>query len=399
MSAAQPCTYPVPNTGQPPAAATSPAATSSAATALAPGAQRHGLAAQLLLAAMAGCALVAALAARLVLPDQFLLDDAHLQRAMEVGAGERTGESFQEVGALYRTLGLDGEPSLAALLGVGVFVVCLVAAVGWERARDLSPVGLAAIAASLLLAVAYLGQYSKELITAGIAALVLFAPRHRMGDAMIIAGCIAYGLTLRPYWLIVAAGYPVWLFLLGRIRRTRWFLLVPPVLYALLLPAFALAFGGGLQFQRTWSNAERGAEMDQIASLIVSPLPDAIGPMGVLAALLMLVLMIVPVPLLATLSAYHVASALLIMGIWVIVLVPVFRGRLAGAADPSLPRASLVAVRAAALLLSLLMVQALFEPDYGSYLKHLTPLLPLALALLPSSFTPARPALPTGGVR
>ena len=39
--------------------------------------------------------------------------------------------------------------------------------------------------------------------------------------------------------------------------------------------------------------------------------------------------------------------------------------------------------RAVALLLALVIVQAIFEPDYGSYVKHIVPALPLFLALLP----------------
>ena len=47
--------------------------------------------------------------------------------------------------------------------------------------------------------------------------------------------------------------------------------------------------------------------------------------------------------------------------------------------------------RAVALLLGLVVVQAIFEPDYGSYLKHLSPMLPLFLALLPLARRTVRP--------
>jgi hypothetical protein len=41
------------------------------------------------------------------------------------------------------------------------------------------------------------------------------------------------------------------------------------------------------------------------------------------------------------------------------------------------------AARASALLVAVVSVQAIFEPDFGSYLKHLTPLMPLFLTLVP----------------
>ncbi|HIY66433.1 MAG TPA: hypothetical protein H9830_09180, partial [Candidatus Agrococcus pullicola] len=41
-----------------------------------------------------------------------------------------------------------------------------------------------------------------------------------------------------------------------------------------------------------------------------------------------------------------------------------------------------LARRSIALILALTVVQAVFEPDYGSSLRHLTPLMPLAIVLL-----------------
>ncbi len=54
--------------------------------------------------------------------------------------------------------------------------------------------------------------------------------------------------------------------------------------------------------------------------------------------------------------------------------------------------------RAVALLLALVVVQAIFEPDYGSYVKHMVPVLPLFLALLPLK-PRSRPGTATAGAR
>lgn len=95
--------------------------------------------------------------------------------------------------------------------------------------------------------------------------------------------------------------------------------------------------------------------------------------------------LVAPRPLLATPGAVHVAYAGLI-GVY---LAGLRRGPLASLSGP------LGADRDArrlglSFLLALLTVQALFEPDYGSYLRHLTPVLPLLLCILARTKMPPR---------
>lgn len=344
----------------------------------------RGLENQILMLLLAGSALVAALLVRSVLPEQFLRDDGHLQLAMRGGSLFTDAESFQAVATMYLVTGLDQAPPLAAMLGVGVYTAAMFAALGWSRLPHLSPVTIAMAAATFVPALAYLGQYTKEFATALVALAVTCIPGGRRlgtvlpGDAVVVALCLWYGLTLRPYWLIVAIGYVLLRLVLSRTAHPLALLAVPVLLYAALQPAFQAVLGHGLQGQRDWANAERAGT--EVNTLIVSVAPEAGGLMGVGAALVMVALMVVPVPLLLSGSVYHLAAGLAIAGLWLLVLVPVLRGRLrevprACADEPGRVRAA----RAAALLLAFLLTQALFEPDYGSALKHLTPLLPLVL--------------------
>lgn len=356
----------------------------------------RGSANQIILVILAGAALIAAPAVRFVLPERFLLDDTHLQLAMDPQTMRLTDSSFQGVAAVYTVLGLEHLAPIAGLANVALFVICTVLAVGWERVRGTKPLELAAVGACLVIGLAYLGQFSKELISLVTCALVLVGPRRRAWDVVLVLACIVYGVLLRPYWLLVGVLYVCWRLVLPRTRRLLLLLLLVVALFAALQPAFAIFLGGGLQSQREAVNTVR-ENPESVGSLITSPLPDAAGPMGVLAALLMVILLVVPIPLLASLSPFHMASGVVILVLWLAVLAPVLRGGLVerGAERPT--RSRTVAARAASLLLALLLTQALFEPDYGSYLKHLAPLLPLALALLPASrrvLTPERSSHP-----
>lgn len=359
----------------------------------------QGTANQVAVIVFAAGALLASLVARNLLPERFLRDDRSLQLGMMPDKRHLVASSFQDVAAIYRALGLQDLAPLAGLLSLGLFVVCLFAAVGWDRLRHAELFDLAVIGAALALAVVYLGQYSKELVTIMVTTLLLLAPRGRRWDLTIGLACIAYGATLRPYWLIIGCLFLLWRVALSQTRRPAWLLLVPVIAYVGLQAAFAIFLGDDLQSQREDLNGIR-PDADSVASLIVSPLPDGPGPAGILAILVMLLLLIVPLPLLAIGSLYHLASALLITFFWMAVLIPVARGQITAPRMEAPSRPLVVAQRSAALLFSLLMVQALFEPDYGSYFKHLTPALPLALALLPAALRPLRhgAAAPTDGM-
>lgn len=359
----------------------------------------RGSTSQLAVVACLGSALLAALFTRPRLPVQFLLDDGHILRAAQ-DPSTSDAASFRAIAGLYRALGLSEAAPLAALLGVAVFALAVVAAIGWQDMARLDWLGLAMLVAATAIAVVYLGQFSKELVTVSLAAVTLLLPRTALGEAGVVLACVMYGLLLRPYWLLIAVAY-LGLRLLQR-HRAHPLLLGAMVVagYAVLSVLFSTVLGGGLESQREWINAERaGTAVD---TLIRGPFPEATGPLSVLSVLVVLAMLLVPLPLLASGDPEHIAAALTICAVWALVLRQLLRRPPRPAADA--PRSTANAPRAATLLLAVVTVQALFEPDYGSYLKHLSGLLPLALALVPLRPLPApeqadRPAVAPRGSR
>jgi hypothetical protein len=98
---------------------------------------------------------------------------------------------------------------------------------------------------------------------------------------------------------------------------------------------------------------------------------------GAANGLLCLLLLLVPVPMVLAGQPIYLAFAGMISVLWVATAVVIVRGMRAGWF-----RADVRLARATSLLVSLVTVQSVFEPDYGSYIKHLTPLLPLFLVVL-----------------
>lgn len=360
---------------------------------------------QLFFVIICGAALIASLFVRAILPERFLLDDMHIQQVIHDPEVSPENTSFQLIAAFYRGLGLGSAPEAVGLLGIAVLVVAIGLAVGFERLSTVGVVDTVLIGAALVVGLAYLAQYSKELITVVLVAVVLLCGGRRGGDVVIVLACLVYALTMRPYWAIVAGLYLGWRYFLPRVRNPLWLPVIALVVYVLAQPVFVLALGTNLDDQRTWLNDERADT--EVATLITNPLPGD-GPVpAVLGTLITLLTLVVPVGLLGSGAVYHMAAGALILGLWGLTLFAIATGacrrdlgdtgfggthsagptrarrtRTSAALDRFDAEDALLRIRAGSLLLALLVVQAMFEPDYGSYLKHLAPMLPLMIAVV-----------------
>lgn len=349
-----------------------------------------GAQAQFLAIAFAGVACTLSLVARRFLPERFLLDDYHIKLAIESPlAGEEKSQSVRNIAAVYRFLGLGYDPAVDALLTIAVFTLTVFAAARWAEIARFGVVGVSVLAICFLCAVVYLAQYSKESIPVLLVLLLLTMPRHAGAELVFVGAAITYGALFRQYWFCVAAFYLVWRLLLTKTRNPLWILAAVVVLYSLLEVVFQNVLGEGLtSFRELVNDSREGAA---VASLIVDPLAGN-GFSMVPSAVLMLLGLLVPVQLFLSGNAFHIVSGAMIAFLWITALTGILRSKRGPREVSELglhartkvdSNRSLRATRAASLLLAVVMVQAIFEPDFGSYLKHLTPLLPLFLVLVP----------------
>jgi len=204
---------------------------------------------------------------------------------------------------------------------------------------------------------------------------------------------LLYAGTIRDYWAIVAVLYATWRILLPRLRGLLSVLLIMVAALAAMQIAFTVVLNKPLTFARAEVNAVRASINVPVGSLITDFLPNS-PSLEVLNALLIGLSLIAPWPLLVGGSLSYLLAGFLLLTLWGRVLFSVQRlQRERRVAAGLLARESIDCrgwlsernprpVRSVALLLAVLVVQAIFEPDYGSYLKHLAPLLPLFLSLV-----------------
>jgi hypothetical protein len=327
-------------------------------------------------AAIAGYVIVAL--RQSILPDKFSFDGDHIH-AIALGTGSSLGDkAFGNVAWVYAQLGLAAHPLAAGMLGYSVFLLIVVAV--WARIRRNDPSMLTIFVAgtSILFGAVYLGYYSKDVCVLPIVAAVLFLPRRWWADVVVIAMMLGYAAWFRSYWLPVAVLYAA--YRVVRIqRRSLWFIVLSIALAVVALGlVIYVVYGTAPDVYRSTVNDTR--TLDPNAQSIITPILTFAEPWsGLLNNVLTAFFLLVPVPLLSSGGGlYYVAITIVLTVIWTSTYVGMARLRRVDASQLK-PGAVTSAARAAAILLAFLCVQALFEPDYGSAVRHVTPLLPAAL--------------------
>jgi hypothetical protein len=299
-----------------------------------------------------------------LLPAKFFYDSNHIQAIATSGVDPYSDHSYEAAAYVYRMLGLQREELVVGLLSLALAAVVVWSAMRAVRFR-MTWTGSIVAALALLLSGVYLGTFSKDVFILPLALLVLKS-RRPLALLWTVAGVALYAHIFRSYWWIVL-GLAI-VFHLTSIRLPRRIVAFAGPFLALVAIALAtfVVLGAPSDAARITVNATRIGSAD--AATLIPQYLHIGEPWSALAnTVLVLLGIVVPLPLALHGSTYYVAAAAVLLVIWLAFFRAVAR------AD-RLPAA---AWRAAVLVIALLTTQALFEPDYGSVLRHLTPLLGL----------------------
>jgi hypothetical protein len=332
----------------------------------------RGLANQFLAAIwLVGCFAFAALN-ETVLPDRYFADSHHIA-ALALTATGPDKDSFITTAWVYRILGGFDSATATSLVTLGLFFIVLFRCGPWMHIAEFGPMQTVLYCFAGLEAAIYLAQYSKESLIVVIVAVLVFTPATRSGDLLLLAVVAGYAWLIRTYWFIIAVLYVAFRILLRKPKpwRIAWFVVIALVGCAV---GFTTLTGQDLDSLRR-TVAQTNSLYANTAIHDYVPLGGPAG--GAANAVVTLLTLVVPVPLLLAGSPVYVVFAVLMTLLWTRLLGCVAVGTREGwfAADPQLGRA-------VSLLMAMLTVEAIFEPDYGSYIKHLTALLPLFVPVL-----------------
>jgi hypothetical protein len=301
------------------------------------------------------------------LPEKYFADSKHIEGLALVATGP-SPESFVTTAWIYQTLQAFEYPMVTQLVTLALFFATAFCCASWLEVSRFGALEVVLFCFCGVEAARYLAQFSKESIVVLVVLGLVVMPRRALGDVLFLALACGYAYTIRNYWFIVAVLYLAFRLLLRLRKPSR----IPIfVVVALLCLAFGTDMVLGLNLN---SFREAVAQTNSLyAQTAIQHYIPVTGPLGVAAnALCTLVLLVIPLPLALSSAPVYLAFAGLMTVLWINLFFVVHKGMRKSWFVPDVQLS-----RAVSLLLAMLIVQAIFEPDYGSYIKHLTPLLPL----------------------
>lgn len=307
------------------------------------------------------------------LPDKYKIDSDYI--ANVAGQDIESQGAFDLVGRLYRLLGLESDQTLAALATIFVFYLVFGYVFLKFAPMRLSVLQVILVVFAHFFGAVFMAQMTKEILMliVPISAFIPILKKIPMAWKILVVS-IVIGLFFRNYWLLTAFFYIVFsaLFRIPShyFKLNRLIALVS--VYLVISNVYEIYFGIQLQDIRTGLNQFRiGSEnaVTQISYVLDGSNPT-ISSFNMAVTLFFL---IVPLPLLLQGPIYWIFAAA-IFTFWFAVFRAIWKN--VGS------NYDLIWSQSTRLLVAFLATQSIFEPDYGSYLRHLAPLAPLALVVV-----------------
>lgn len=303
-----------------------------------------------------------------ILSAKFFSDHASILKA-GLTATEWSTTGFLNTGLLYQKLGLIDSVTNTVLFS---FIVCLGSfAYLLFKAPVLDSSALILLCLFMVFSSVFLQMYSKDFFVLFlIMFMVIFGLQKKLGFTLFVMFGFLYAFYFRNYWFLIFLVYLgfVFIFLFLKISATRFKVFLCAFAFILILSlAFEIVLDVGLSHYRHIINVSRiGTEAS--TSLIMPFIPLGNFFLEWINGLITLFMLVLPLPLLALGGFQHILSFIAIG----FISVTFYR-------DMKFAISDYGGKHAVFFVISFVLVQATFEPDYGSFLRHLIPILPLVV--------------------
>ena len=302
------------------------------------------------------------------LPEKYTFDSQKIQ-AIAQGLVYFEDPSFQVVGDLYRVIGLAEFSLLAGLANCGLYGVLAFTVVAMSSDKELNATSFFYLGVMAVCNAVYLTQYSKEFFQMPFILVIALIIGRGKGRPIAIAVTIFfYALFFRTYWALTGATFLFLSIYKNRVGE-KW--VVRTATLTVLILAL-IPFGGnliGLDVTTIRANLNAGRLGEEFAVTAISTPFESknLAVLGLSQVILALEL-IVPLTLFKSGDLQYFLIGVGIASIWGVYLAKGLRHK---SEDP---KSQLVV-----LLAAFLITNSLFEPDFGSLLRHMTVLFPLML--------------------
>lgn len=311
------------------------------------------------------------IAKKYILPNYFFFDESTLTQYMQWGAKFKNGDSYASTAAFFNLLGADNDSLTFTIISTLMIVAQYIYCLNKSNIKSFTLVEISLFVFLTFLSVTYMSILSKESIVALLLVPFMFLARYGLfGIIVWCALALLYAAYFRAYWFVMIPMFlgMYWIFRVA--NKPIFLILATPIALLFLSLAFSAFLGLDLDNFRTSVNEVRIDAGDSNARTMILPWIAGGGPIiSWLNSCITWVTLMFPIPLFLLLSPYY----LLIAGLISILFYKSWGSFLKILADKSKPDLA----ACSALIISFTAIQSIFEPDYGSYVKHLAPLYPI----------------------
>lgn len=218
----------------------------------------------------------------------------------------------------------------------------------------------------------FLDNLTKEIIVA-IAVIVIlffsFSKRYRVGFFL---PALFYGVMIRPYWILFSLVWVGVCALKKRVSRASFFLILF-MFYLAIATSIQLLVGYSVSSIRANSNEERTLGEDGSKSVIISWITGSDLVSQAVDSLSIFIRLSLPVELLVLSGSSQLIFVVLMVMTSVFIFKIMTSSHYKGSTiEPKVKE--LIAIP-----LSFLLVQGLFEPDFGSFARHFSMVVPILI--------------------
>lgn len=296
----------------------------------------------------------------LIFPEKYFFDTYTIQNLIEHTYKDFGDKSFNNTAKFFRYLHID-RYFLAPVIALVAYFFGVYFIFKKYNINTISFLNFALIVAYSIMAMVYISTYSKDLVVFILVILpfILFEKKQILIWTIF---AIFYATFFRNYWFITILLFLGIKFFI--VNKPKLLLLVIPIYYVVIAFIYHYIFGTSLSLVRYFANLDRDADVAQTAIAIFIK-----GDNFILEAanyFVTLIFLIIPVPLLLLAKPFYIILGGLII-LFFYNFIKLYIKEYANKEYTNI----------FSFVISFMLVQSLFEPDYGSFVRHLAPLYPL----------------------
>ncbi|WP_338151276.1 hypothetical protein [Persephonella sp. IF05-L8] len=291
-------------------------------------------------------------------------------------------DSYNNIAFIYRLIGFNYDTNLA-YAGIFTFslaylLTTLCIFVFGKLSLNKYFIGIFSLWSFLM--VVYLGQFSKEISVIILLTLTLYiaGKKDYIFFPALIVILILYAYYFRIYWVIILY-FVLFLYFIKNFSKFKYILFLIGFLFLFVIANYKGIF---LTDARASVNSFRIGSIDA-QSLILNPLKNTSFVTDFLNSIIIFIFFIFPIPIILKLKLKYILFSLWeLFNIFLFIKAAYFFKNKYDVPIHIKKRVKFSII----FIISFIFTQSLFEPDYGSFLKHQIGLIPLYLYLMSNYF-------------